>query len=262
MPPPEDITVQREVTNISSRQSIPLKAISSAITHQGNRRTHNEDAILAIDEQKLWVVADGMGGHNAGDVASQSIVNDLKEYKNHGNLGQSVLWIDKIIHKTNINLIQKAEELTNDGLIGSTVAILVAQNSDGILMWAGDSRVYRLRQGNLEQLSKDHSLVNEAISSGEILIEDAKDHPDANVITRAVGHIKSLQIEQKRITIEDADRYFICSDGVNKELDDSAIAELISDLDIADANQKLVQRTLDLGGRDNISSILIEFSAL
>ena len=262
----EDITVNvdtwrsEEGNDYSSEETIPLSLLSEGQTDVGNKRLHNEDSFYASDADCLWFVADGMGGHNAGDFASQSLVNDIEAFfTTSDSIKESAESLEEIIQQTNLNLINKASNIADDALIGATLALLITQDNHGIALWAGDSRIYRIRSGNIEQLTTDHSLVNEMIEQNIIKPEEAETHPDKNKITRAVGYNKELTLDYRNLSILPGDRYILCSDGLSKELSDEEILSIAGNGSTVTTNKILIQQALDKGGRDNITAITIDF---
>ncbi len=253
-------TVRSRIDDASLGETIPLTVLSEGLTDVGKKRLHNEDSFYASDDKCLWFVADGMGGHNAGDFASQSLVNDAEAFFTASDsIEESAKNIEDIIQQTNLNLIKKAETIANNTVIGATIALLISKDNQGIALWAGDSRIYRLRSGNIEQLSTDHSLVNDMIEQNMIKPEEAENHPEKNKITRAVGYDRDLILDYRKLSILPGDRYILCSDGLSKELSDDEILSIASSGSTAVTNQKLMQQALDKGGHDNITTITIDF---
>lgn len=232
--------------------------ISSALTSVGNVRKHNEDAFLSQPEQAHWAVADGMGGHSAGDVASQSIVTALQRFEQQPQLSDSVDLLEEILQQTNQNLL----DLAGGGqkIIGSTVAGLVLLPDFYLLYWCGDSRIYLYRNGVLAQESVDHTYTQELVAQGRLTPEDALIHPERNVITRAVGAADRLYIDMDIRNLHPGDRFLICSDGLDKELSDADIATFMAQLQtpLEQLAQEMLDCCLARGGRDNITLILIE----
>ncbi len=263
----EDVTSLNAVTlrsqlgdDISPDDIIPLTVLSEGQTDVGKKRLHNEDSFYSSDETCLWFVADGMGGHNAGDFASQSLVNDVEAFFAPGDsIEESAENVEKIIQQTNLNLIKKASSIADGTVIGATIALLISEDNQGIALWAGDSRIYRIRAGNIEQLSTDHSLVNDMVKENIIKPEEAETHPDKNKITRAVGYDKDFTLDYRKISILPGDRYILCSDGLSKELSDDEILAIAGNGSTVSTNQTLMQQALDKGGRDNITTITVDF---
>ena len=233
-----------------------LKWNSSAQTHTGYVRQHNEDAYLDAREQCLWVVADGMGGHNAGDLASQIIIENLVNFHPQQDMTKSVDAIEQRLIAANTQC--RKNRTGSHTIMGSTVAVLYAQDEFCFSLWAGDSRIYRLRNGSLSQMTEDHSLVQEMVNMGEISQTEALNHPSSNVITRAIGVRDQLFVDIEYATADKGDRFLLCSDGLSKELSAEDIAKTMSSTPVEQASKTLVQQALAKGGSDNITAIVVQ----
>lgn len=239
-------------------EGMKLAFESASISVPGRVRDYNEDAVLDRAEAALWVVADGMGGHAAGDVASNLIVEELGKLASSGRLAHMVDQVEQTVLSVNRELRRRSRE-SGDKIMGSTVVFLVGLDGHMVCGWAGDSRAYRIRQGTLEQINRDHSHVAELVERGEITEEEALVHPDANVVTRAVGGEPRLVLEYSICDQQAGDRYLLCSDGVDKEVMHKHLEELMAaDNDAASCAQAVVDAALEAGGRDNISVIIID----
>jgi protein phosphatase len=223
-------------------------------SHVGLRREHNEDTYYADAELGLWLVADGMGGHEHGEVAS-ALARDtvVREISEGAPLAQAVQRADEeIIHHSS----KKAEALP----MGTTIAAIRMQGGDYEICWVGDSRVY-MWNGELKQLSQDHSYVQELISQGAITHEQARTHPHRNVVTQALGVTdpQSLRVETIRGTLAPGIQILLCSDGLTEEVDDKDIATVLAreDLSAQECVDHLILAALDGGGSDNVTVILI-----
>jgi serine/threonine protein phosphatase PrpC len=234
-----------------------LQWTSSARTNVGCVRKINEDACLDSGKIGLWVVADGMGGHAAGDLASSSIVAALADIEAPDSLSQLVDAVEDRLFAVNRQLREEAARREGQ-MIGSTVVALLAWRRHCVCLWAGDSRIYRLRAGRLEQLTRDHSQVEEMIDQGELLREDAASHPAANVITRAVGADDELFVDVALFDLEPGDRFLLCSDGLYKEISDEEFAIHLATMDAAQASQDLLSLALERGARDNVTIIVMQ----
>lgn len=234
---------------------------SHGITEVGNRRKHNEDAMLDAPQLGLWVVADGMGGHQAGDVASQKVVSDLALMSSASDFSQLVDWLCTRLQRINAELCETASLLHPGAVIGSTVVAMLAKTEQCAAIWAGDSRLYRLRGDQFQQLTQDHTLLDELVSEAGMSREDALQHVGANVITRAVGGQPQLDLDVIRFVAEAGDRYLLCSDGLDKELVDQEIAADMAIGDCQQAAEALINTALSRNGIDNITVIVIEFQA-
>ena len=234
---------------------------SAGMTNVGKVRKINEDAYLERPEAGLWVVADGMGGHDAGDLASSAIVDRLASIVPPQEMTRYVDVIRDNLQSVNQALFQEARERGGHTTIGSTVVALLAIEGRCACLWAGDSRAYRLRDGVLESISRDHSEVQELVEQGLISKDAAEDHPSANVITRAVGAVEPLVVDVKINEIKAGDRYLLCSDGLYKEVSEREIAQHMQfGKDSAAVTHSLLETALSRGARDNVSVVTIEFS--
>lgn len=233
---------------------------SAAISHVGNVRKINEDSLLDRSQQGLWVVADGMGGHSAGDVASQLIVKELGALHLQGGISARVEMLENTLLAVNQELLNIAQGGEAHRVIGSTaVALLIDEHGAAVCAWVGDSRLYRLRDNSIEQLTQDHSQVEEMIGRGEIQRDEAESHPAANVITRAVGGDSRLFIDMEWVDLAKHDRYLLCSDGLYKELSDLEIGSILQHSGTSEqAANALIAQALDRGSRDNVSVIVID----
>lgn len=231
---------------------------SFGITDVGKVRKHNEDSMLDKPEIGLWVVADGMGGHEAGDVASQMIVSSLGKIHEGITLDRYIDDIEERILKVNECLITKARESEKNVTIGSTVVGMLAYDKFCTFFWAGDSRLYRLRDGSLRQLTTDHSQVEVYIEQGLISRQQAATHPHGNMITRAVGAAEDLYIDFDIQEMQSGDRYMLCSDGLTKHLEDIEFEEMLSEGSVEEACKELTALTLERGAGDNVTTIVID----
>ncbi len=233
---------------------------SFALTHTGKVRTRNEDSILDLQAEGLWVVADGMGGHDAGDYASQSIINHLSDFKKQETLAQCIDLIENKIFAANADIQQHAIKTKVDKTktCGSTIAGLFIWNTIGIAFWSGDSRLYRYRS-NLQRISEDHSYVEELVKLGQLSADEAESHPAANIILNAIGIRDTTFLDLDYINILDKDTFILCSDGLYKDMNEQELAEIIKKepLQMELLATNLLQRSLDAGGSDNISIICI-----
>jgi protein phosphatase len=236
-------------------QSAAIRWKSHAATHVGKVRQINEDSFLDREDLNLWVIADGMGGHHAGDVASKAIVQSLAEITPRKRLSTYIDEIEDRLISVNQKLRTMAAEHQDNRTIGSTVVSMVALNNYFALLWAGDSRGYRLRQGSMSQLTRDHSQVEELVERGVILREEAESHPASNVITRAVGATDQLYIDVDIDKAEPGDTFLLCSDGLYKHLNE--IAKILQKKDLGEVCQNLIDLTLERGASDNVTLVVI-----
>lgn len=231
---------------------------SVGCTHVGKVRDHNEDAYLNLPEQSLWAVADGMGGHAEGEVASRMIVDSLRKYQHTALLGTNVRQIVQRLRTVNNALLQRAGSEPST-IIGSTVAILLANHQYCVCLWAGDSRIYRYRNGTLNQLTRDHNHAEKMIEDG-MPPEKTALYPDAQALTRAVGVEEPLDLESQIMEVKPGDIYLLCSDGLNKEVTDAEIAKILASHSLSKGMQSLKDLALQRGGRDNITIMLTQLN--
>lgn len=232
---------------------------SAGCTHAGRVRTVNEDAFLSRPEAGLWAVADGMGGHSDGAIASQMLMNTLERLPALAALSDMVDAVDEAVLAVNDRLLSMGRE--HGTTIGSTFACLIANGPHAIYAWAGDSRVYLIRNRRMQQVSRDHSAVQMWIRQGLINPEQAEKHPQANRITRAVGASDPLFLEMDILLVHPGDRFLLCSDGLDKFLSASDIEGLVAIGDVGTSCETLVQATLQNGAGDNVTCLVVEASA-
>ena len=233
---------------------------SASATSQGNVRTHNEDAVLELPAVGLWVVADGMGGHNAGDVASRMIVEALCAIARPQRLSELLDGVEDRLQAVNERLYRSSLE-SGRGMTGSTVAALLAFDAYCLSIWAGDSRIYRLRDGSLTCVTRDHSEVQDLVDEGVINEQAAAHHNAANVITRAVGGGQDLYLDLELRELQHGDRYLLCSDGLYKELSKAILIQHLALHDVDRACKALMSQALAGPCNDNVSVVAVEFSS-
>jgi serine/threonine-protein phosphatase Stp1 len=231
---------------------------SAARTDTGKVRARNEDAFLALPEQGLWVVADGMGGHQNGALASRLIVEQLAE-PSVGDLPQRLDELRKRLHALNRRL---GQELTvtaahPDPVIGSTVVALLIEGDRAACVWAGDSRCYLWRGSRLYQLSRDHSLLQQLIDEQQLSPSEAARHPAAHALTRAIGASDELKLEILELDVLPGDAFLLCSDGLYQGV---SVDDLGAALNLPSPQltlNRLFQQALDGPARDNLSAVVI-----
>lgn len=228
---------------------------SAAVSHVGQVRQLNEDACLDAAERGIWAVADGMGGHAAGDVASASVIATLADVVVPSGLGELVSDVQGRLQRVNKTLHKEGQR--RGQIIGSTVVALLTYGRHAVAVWAGDSRMYRVRGGALQQLTKDHSRVQEMVGQGLVSAEEAAAHPQANVITRAIGVARELVLDSVMFDVEVGDVFVLCSDGLSGELSDGEIARALMAGAPAEVAGNLVEQALARGARDNVTAVVI-----
>ena len=226
-------------------------------THPGLKRKVNEDSILVRTERGLWAVADGMGGHEAGDVASSSVVEALSIVPPNANLERFVNDATTALHNVNRQLIQLARQGTHPRTIGSTVVSLVIAGDQFACMWAGDSRAYRIREGEIAQVTRDHSLVQDLIDAGMLSPAEAEGHPNANVVTRAVGATEELNVDVSAGETREGDLFILASDGLTRVVNDDLIYGELTSKPLEQSADRLVEMVLERGAPDNVSFVIV-----
>ena len=239
---------------------ISFQIHSHGVTDTGHVRTKNEDSILVHEDENVWIVADGMGGHHAGDFASQTITNNLSLFKQHASLDDSILLLEENILNSNSIIRKKSYKLGRNATIGSTVVCVYVWQNFLFTFWAGDSRLYRFRDAKLERLTEDHSYVEELVRMGKIEAKDAEEHPAANVVLKAVGIDDHLCMDFDYFEMQDGDVYIICSDGLYKDLDEEKLTPIIESHveDMTELSEALLASSLEAGGTDNTSIITMK----
>jgi len=220
-------------------------------------RQVNEDACLDLPENGLWVVADGMGGHAAGDYVSSLIVDSLRSIAAGRSLDEYVAALQSDLLRVNAAV---REETANRGvtMMGSTVVVLATRDLRGMCLWAGDSRLYRLRDGVLEGISRDHSYVQDLQDSGLLSEAEARVHPRANIVTRAIGVEAQLNLALVELLLVPGDSYLLCSDGLNKTVEDEEIRDVLSHDEPGEIASSLVSLGLMRGAPDNITVVVVK----
>jgi len=247
------------MTDITLRR--PIIWNSSARTDVGMVREANEDAVLAKPEIGLWAVADGMGGHHIGDVASTKVIGALDALEPNTDLSNYVNIVEDALLDVNANMLEYAQIMFESGTMGSTVVVLLIKERVGVCLWAGDSRLYRFRNQQLTQISHDHSQIEEMIGLGLLSRESAADYPHKNVITRAVGVESQLYVDINLFTTQIGDIFLLCSDGLYNSVSDGDIQQALSlrDTDIMAA--QLIDKALQNGASDNVSVVVVQGGA-
>ncbi len=230
---------------------------AEGLTDQGCRRTHNEDAIYYRSEDGIFVVADGMGGHAAGDVASQMLVEAVDAMETRGSFPTLVDRFDDTLIDLNRRIRAHADEHFGGKTMGCTLISMLASNGVGVCMWAGDSRLYQVRDGEMVQISRDHDPLEDLVESGAITPEQADEHPDSSVITRAVGGQPELHLDIIAFDVQPQDVYLLCSDGLYREVLRDEIHQILGNEEPVERTAKtLLNLALERGARDNVSVIV------
>ncbi|MDD6207225.1 MAG: Stp1/IreP family PP2C-type Ser/Thr phosphatase [Clostridiales bacterium] len=237
---------------------------SFSITDIGQKRSVNQDYVYCHDDpignlSNLYLVADGMGGHKAGDLASHCAVDTMVEEVKQITLKTPVSILSEAIAKANQAVIEKASSSEDYEGMGTTLVAATVMNDMLYVANIGDSRLYLIRDGEITQITVDHSLVEAMVQTGSLLKEDARFHPHKNVITRAVGTNPFVEADYFEIHLKTDDVIVMCTDGLSNMLYDSEIKRAVSESgeDMEAAGRLLVKRANEEGGRDNIGVVLV-----
>jgi len=229
---------------------------SAGATHTGLVRPSNQDAFVERPSLRpslgLWAVADGMGGHRDGDVASRMIRDALEGHAGAATLEEAIDDVRQRMSDVNTTLYSAAVRPINPVQSGSTVVVLLIRELSCAVLWAGDSRVYRLRDGRLAQLTRDHTWAS------QMNLEEAPGEELDHSITRAVGGEDVLLLDVYRDRVRHGDRYLLCSDGLTRELSAARIALLLSTGDAQESTDALIKATLDAGAHDNVTVVVVD----
>jgi len=252
-----------------------LRISADAQSDVGRKRKGNEDALCLNDEQRLYVVADGMGGHAAGEVASRVAVDAIAEFVELTGGNQEITWpfglddtisyegnrLKTAVRHANTRVIEATRESAEYEGMATTVAAVLVDGDIANLAHVGDSRIYLWNGESIEQLTRDHSWVNEQIENGAISPEQARSHPLRNVVTRALGGRADLVVDIQSRRMAPGDMLLLCSDGLTTMVSDDGIARILreSEGDVARATSALVSEANERGGEDNITVVLLKF---
>jgi serine/threonine protein phosphatase PrpC len=234
--------------------------VSATASHRGLVREVNEDAVLDAAPVGLWAVADGVGGADAGDRASMAIVETLLLVPKPVNAADLLATTRAALDDINRRLLAESRGEGSARGIASTVACLLIADERFFCLWAGDSRLYRWRDGQFRQISRDHTEVQALIDQGTITAAEAAGHPSANTITHAVGIEPVLRLDCVEADVRADDRFLLCTDGLSKVLSDAEIALVVELLDPTEAVTRLIRMALDRGAPDNVSVVAIKLS--
>jgi len=222
-------------------------------THIGLRRKLNEDAWFSAPEKGLWAVADGMGGHEAGEVASGMIVDALSAMPDAGpGMPETTL------REVNAALVRLAAKSYQKRTIGSTAVVLTIRDGGYRCIWVGDSRAYLYRDGALRQLTRDHSLVQDLVDAGMLEAAEAENHPNANIVTRAVGAAEILKTDSVSGSVLPGDLFLLVSDGLTKVVPIEDLRNILASGTLEQRADLLIESTLEGGAPDNVTLILVE----
>jgi len=226
-------------------------------THIGCRRKINEDSVLCRPELGLWAVADGMGGHDAGEVASALVVERLAAGDAGSDLTAKTIAAKRAIEAANAELVAMGNQGPSQRTIGSTVVAIAAAAGELSCLWAGDSRAYRVRGGALVQLTRDHSLVQELVDAGQLDAAEANDHPNSNIVTRAVGASPNIVVDVVASDIALGDVFLLASDGLTRLATDAELLAGLQAPNLEAAADRFIDTCLERGAPDNVSFVIL-----
>jgi serine/threonine protein phosphatase PrpC len=234
-----------------------LALTSAAATHRGMVRDHNEDSYLERSDLGLWVVADGAGGHDSGDVASRTVVQALDSVDPPDTAPALMSAVRQAIEGANAELRRAAAERGNGAMMASTVVGLLSFDGHYAGFWVGDSRLYLLRGGRLSRVTHDHSVVQELIDSGTLDPDEAEQHPRRHQLTRAIGAEDGVRMDVKQGRLAPGDRFLLCSDGLYGVIGDDRIAHILARGPVEDTVMALVDTALVMGAPDNVTAVCV-----
>lgn len=226
-----------------------------ALSHVGKVRKMNQDAYILLPEYQLLAVADGMGGHLAGDVASSQAVKILENYVcKHQGLPEEILY--EAFNEANSDIFSKAQSDEVLKGMGTTLTAAMLKNGRLIIAHVGDSRAYLLQEGEFFQLTNDHSLVGELMRNGNITSQEADAHPNKNILTRALGMGETIDVDIRVFEVEQESKILLCSDGLTNMLSKGELEKIVSCSEPQIAVERLIALALEKGGTDNITAVL------
>lgn len=228
----------------------PVTAQSVSRSHVGRVRAINEDRVFDCAAAGLFAVADGMGGHRGGDQAAQAVVDELRRLTN-ATVAPSMPDVLAALQRANTEIVHRNREQGLDA--GATVVVALLDGAHVHIAWAGDSRAYRLRDGELTLLTEDHSVVQEMVAAGLLTDDMAARHPQANVITRALGVNDRVELDRVTLDVGERDLLMLCSDGLSRSLDAATCEQSGTLAQLAD---RLLDHALRVDGSDNISLVI------
>ncbi len=253
-----------------------MKIRYAGSTHVGMKRSHNEDNFFLLAEENLYIVADGMGGHSSGEVASQIAVETLANFFIDTSRDKEITWPYKEdraltfdenrlitgVKLANRRVYETAQSDPRYRGMGTTIVCLVCGASGAFLSHVGDSRAYLIRNGDINQITEDHSLLNDYLKVHRLTAEEIEHFPHKNVIVRALGMKDTVVVDVHRIDPKPGEVYVLCSDGLSGMIDDGSLLETVKEggLDLEKTCQSLIARANSAGGVDNITVVIIEFS--
>ena len=237
----------------------PSNIQSAGATHRGRVRSENEDAYLLRPEAGLWVVSDGMGGHEGGAFASKAIVAALAEVAPTASAAELLSACERQLEAAN-RQIQDYSSARNGATVGATVVALLIFDGHYACLWCGDSRLYRIRNGEIRQLSRDHTELQALLDEGVLTEEEARSWPNRNILTKAIGVSAAPDTDMNEGRLAPGDVFVLCSDGLTLHVDDEEIARIATRRPARSGCEDLLDLALDRGGRDNVTAVIVHFN--
>jgi protein phosphatase len=231
---------------------------TGAATHVGKVRSRNEDSYLVRPETGIWTVSDGMGGHAAGDLASATVVDALRSIEHPSSAAELLALCEDRMITANAEL-QEVARARGGIMLGATVAVLLIFEANYACVWSGDSRIYRIRDGRIEQISHDHTEVADLVAQGLLNAEEARRWPRRNVITRAIGVHEAPELEMTSGELKPGDTFVICSDGLTGHVEDEEILDHVGRGHAQKACDDLIALTLERGASDNVTVVVARY---
>lgn len=251
-----------------------MKLRYAGSTHVGMKRDHNEDNLVLVPEHQIYVVADGMGGHSSGEVASRIAVDTLADFFRQTGEDDEVTWpykedkglsyeenrLSQSVKLANLRIYEKSLTHAKYKQMGTTVVALLFHEGRASVAHVGDSRIYLYRSGGLEQLTEDHSLLNDYKKIANLTKEEEANFPHKNIIVRALGMKDTVIVDVRTVEPRDGDIFLLCSDGLTGEVTDEEMAEILTECEgkLESAVERLIQTACDHGGKDNVTAVLVQ----
>jgi protein phosphatase len=251
-----------------------MRAIAAGLTNVGMKRSHNEDSFFIVEDENLYIIADGMGGHSSGEIASQMAVETVANFFKSTSNDDEVTWPFKMdkgrdyqenrlvtaIKLANLRIYESAQREAKYRGMGTTIVAALFKNDEVIIAHVGDSRCYHITGNEIRQITEDHSLLNDYIKAKKLTPEELENFPHKNVIVRALGMKETVQVDINRIKPSPGDIFLLCCDGLSGMVKDEEMKNIILTYkdNLEKANEVLIARANENGGIDNITSILVK----
>ena len=244
----------------SQNKELPrLLGISGGCSHAGHVREINEDAMVCRDDIGVWAVADGMGGHERGDFASQTVIQNLKAVTSCATPKDLAAAVLDSLQNANGALFRASKEA--DSTIGTTVVTLLLHSGNALAVWSGDSRLYRLRETEFEQITSDHTVVQQLVDDGALEKAEADNHPHSHVLTQAIGVASEFMVDVAEVNVQPGDRLMLVSDGVYGSIPAKKLSAYLTDGGPTEAADRIIEAVLAGQAADNATVIVVDVGA-